>query len=122
MRSNAITVGWLAVLTEEEVGGGRIVLHHRADHLLREQRVLVPSVPVQMDGPWVILICLRGCGGGCGGGCLRAESPVIALWSDGAARGAQVVGLAARVIVTVGRALRARRVEVRLPAQRQPSV
>ena len=54
MRSNAITVGWLAVLTEEEVGGGRIVLHHRADHLLREQRVLVPSVPVQMDGPWVI--------------------------------------------------------------------
>ena len=105
------------MLTEEEVGRGRVVLHHRADHLLREQRVLVPSVPVQMDGPWVICLArVRG-------GCLRADEPVIALWSDGAARGAQVVGLAARVIVAVRRALRAGRVEVRLPAaQRHPSV
>ena len=54
-----LMVGWLAVLTEEEVGRGRIVLHHRADHLLREQRVLVPSVPVQMDGPWVINLLAR---------------------------------------------------------------
>ena len=47
----------VVMLTEEEVGRGRVVLHHRADHLLREQRILVPAIPVQRDGPWVI--CLR---------------------------------------------------------------